>query len=251
MLYERLAWNAFETDYSHEGLKAARVWQEKEYATALAMEDEILIKVAEVCLLWNQVGFDLNDETMMPQLEDLRSFFAPNFSTSLSYYAILDALQILHTKNKAYEQAILYGKQRLNIAIEWQDLFWMSGCFHGLADTYAQMGLTNQAKQQYLDMLEWHLAIGQQWQTLGFLWSYMLHHSHPYIDKKTAVTILSIVYQHLENLPYYKQRIDKALPQFRADLGEDLFVVIWEKGKALDFDTAISLVRTALTTSET
>ena len=79
----------------------------------------------------------------------------------------------------------------------------------------------------------------------------MIDHGHPYIDKVTAVTILSIVYQHLENLPYYKQRIDEALPQFRADLGEDEFAVTWEKGKGLDLDTAVSLVRSALTSGKT
>ncbi|MCA9951019.1 MAG: hypothetical protein KDE48_15315 [Anaerolineales bacterium] len=244
-LYELLDWLVVSSISFRENLEASRTWRRKSYDIALGMEDETLMKAAEVYLLWNQVLSGLEDETLAVQLEELRSHFAPHYSNSFVYFVILGALQIINTANGFYEQAILYGKQRLHIATEWQDLLWISVSFGYLADTYWQMGLTDQAKLQYLDILEWNLAIGQEWQTLGFL-PYILLDSDLYNNRELGVTVLSAVYHHPENLSIFNRRIEEGLPPLQEELGAEVFNAAWEKGKGLDFDTAVALFRIAL-----
>ena len=148
-----------------------------------------------------------------------------------------------------YERVIHYGRRGLNIAKRWQDLLWISNIIDQLARIYVRMGLLHEAGLQQLDALEWHLAIGQQWQMLGYLWSLVVFSPQLVGGYETAVTILAMVYHHPEVTAHHRQKIEEARPRFEAEIGTAAFAAAWEKGKALDFDTAVAQVRLALSSA--
>jgi hypothetical protein len=114
-----------------------------------------------------------------------------------------------------------------------------------LADTYMKMGLQSQADAAILDTVDWHLADGQVWQTLGILWATVVNFPG-LVEAGLGTQILSMVYHHPEAIPYYRQRIEQARSQFEVEMGRDAFAAAWEKGKSLEFDTAVARLREAL-----
>jgi len=57
-----------------------------------------------------------------------------------------------------------------------------------------------------------------------------------------------MIYHHNEVTEFHKQAINHDLPRIRAKMAAAAFAAAWEEGKALDFETAVSQVRSALTT---
>ncbi|MBK8902913.1 MAG: AAA family ATPase [Anaerolineaceae bacterium] len=223
-------------------------WLTKAHSLALEMGDEILIRRADAFRLFTRIDRGLQDETTVGHLRELLSFFESHYFRSNIYYIILYYLQRISRDEAAYEQAIYYGKQSLNIARHWQDLWSISSSLYGLAETYQMMGLADEAKAQYLDALEWHLAIGRNWQTLGLLFTEVLIATEFIGGKATAVSILSMIYHHNEVAIFHKQAIDETVPRFKAEIEAKAFAAAWEKGKTLDLAAAVSQVRSALTT---
>lgn len=111
------------------------------------------------------------------------------------------------------------------------------------------MGQADEAKAQYLDALEWHLAIGRDWQILGLLFKEVTDVPEFIGGKETAVAILAMIYHHSEVTDFHKQAVDETLPQLRAALDAEAFAAAWKEGTGLDLETAVSLVRSALTTN--
>ena len=62
----------------------------------------------------------------------------------------------------------------------------------------------------------------------------------------TAVSIMSFVYDNPESFPKYRENITEALPRFEEQMEPQTFTTAWEKGKELDFETAVEMLRTAL-----
>ena len=106
------------------------------------------------------------------------------------------ALGMLSKKEAAYQEALFYFKRCLNIAKYWQSLLWHSFIHDELVQTYVLMGRSDEANLLHIDGLEWHLAIGQVWQTLGYLWARSAFHPETIGGAKTAVTIISMAYHH-------------------------------------------------------
>jgi hypothetical protein len=177
------------------------------------------------------------------------AFFELHHFRSNIFYIILFYLHRISQEDEAYEQAIHYGKQSLNIARHWQDLWSISSSLYALAEIYLLMGLVEEAKAQYLDALEWHLAIGQDWQTLGLLFTEATIAPDFIGGQETAVALLSMIYHHNEAAPFDKQAIDEVRPQIETEVGAAAFAAAWEMGKALDLAAAVSRVRSALTAS--
>ncbi len=63
---------------------------------------------------------------------------------------------------------------------------------------------------------------------------------------KETVPILSLVYHHPEAIPLYRDLIVEALPRLEAELGTAAYNAAWERGKTLDFDTAVAWMRATL-----
>ncbi|MCA9953081.1 MAG: AAA family ATPase [Anaerolineales bacterium] len=235
-------------DESHDS--EAVSWYAKAYSLAVVMGDETLIRVVDVHRICIHVNFGLQDETTVRQLEAHRAFFEPQFPRSETFYRILWCLQNISRTEGAYEKAIQYGKQSLHVAQHWRSAWAISSSLGGLADTYTRMGLLAEAKKQYLDGLEWTLAIAQVWQTLGYLYYVAIYHPEMIGGQATAVAILSMITHHDEANAYHQQLIGDALPPIKAEIGEAAFAAAWAQGKAMDFNTAVSLIRTHLSASE-
>ncbi|MCB8979015.1 MAG: AAA family ATPase [Ardenticatenaceae bacterium] len=219
---------------------------EKVYEMTLELGDEIQIKNAEAYRLTNRVEFGLLDETVGAQLATLLAYFAPEYAKSDISFRILLCLTKMKRLEKAYAQAIEYGQRCLAVGQYWQNVWAISRGLYELGQIYTLMDLPGAAKQQHLAALEWHLAIAQTWQTLGQLYFLALNIPEWIGGQETAVSILSMITHHDEANAYHQQLIGEALPPIRAEMGEAAFAAAWEAGKKMDFDTAVSLIRSAL-----
>lgn len=232
--------------FDDTGSSEAVDWYAKAYALAVAMGDEMLIKVLDVHRICVHVNFGLQDEATARQLEAHRAFFEPRFPMSETFYRILLCLQNVSRTEGAYDKAIQYGKQSLHVTQHWQFAPAIITSLLGLADTYTQMGLLAEARRQHLDGLEWHLAIAQVWQTLGYFYAEAIYYPEMIGGQAAAVTLLAMITHHDEANAYHQQLIGEALPQIKAEIGEAAFAAAWEAGKGMGFDTAVHLVRHAL-----
>jgi len=97
-----------------------------------------------------------------------------------------------------------------------------------------------------LDLLDWHLALGQLWQTLGCLYSIAQRSTQILGHNMDAVAILSMVYHYPQADPHVRTHIDQARSKFEEEMGEVSFSEAWDRGRALDFETAVAQVREAL-----
>ncbi len=224
---------------------------ERAYETVLEIEEELLIKILEAYRLTNRVEFGLQDERTTAQLEELLAYFTPQYAKSDIFYRILLYLTMAKRAEQEYEQAIEHGQRCLAIGQHWQQASAISQSLTELAQTYRLMGLPEVAKQQHLSALEWHLAIGQTWKTLGQLYFQAINIPEWLGGQATAVSILSMITHHNDVAVFHQQLIEEALPQIKAEMGEAAFAAAWEKGKVMGFDTAVSLVRSALTSGGT
>jgi tetratricopeptide (TPR) repeat protein len=229
-------------------------WHEKAYFAALELNDEILIKRTQALTLWFLIdsGFPLKSELaqlvefqefpLLETLKKLLAYFEPEYSNVFVVFSLLMSLTVHCLTLKMYEEAIYYGKRGLNIAKEWHDLYWMSFAGDRLADIYLNMGRPDQAAFHLLDTLEWHLSIGQVWQTLGYLWSKPIRFDKLFGGVEKIVPIISMVYYHPESTPFYRQEVARVRPQYENEIGEEVFAAAWEKGRDLNFDSAVSQV---------
>ena len=227
--------------------RQALEWNTKMQQTAVAMQDEVFIKMADAQRLWDLVELDLQDGGMEAQLQELLRYFEPNFSTSFFFYGILCSLRALSSAAGNFEGAIHYAAHAVNIAKHWQDLYWISYAIDGLVYNSLDMGLPHEAARHQLDALEWHLAVGQVWQTLGYLFSKAGSFPHLFGGDEQAVAIISMVYHHPETVDHYKAMITTYFrPEFERKIGSEAAAAAWERGKELDFETAVDQVRSAL-----
>jgi hypothetical protein len=163
-------------------------------------------------------------------------------------FGLLTVLGIHNARNNDFETAIAYAVRGLNIAIGWESLDWMGYGRDVLIRIYLQMGQEDQARRQILDSLEWHLAIGQVWQTLGFFWSEAVKHAQLIGGNDMAVAILSMVWHHPESMAYYREQVELALPAFVEGMEAEEYERAWARGRRLAFEDAVAQMRQILTT---
>ena len=173
----------------------------------------------------------------------------PDFPTSHLVYGILWASGVYHAAIGESLLAIRYAKRSKNIAHGWQNLLWISHSTTSLVKIYTRMNLAREAAEELAECLDWYLAIGQVWQILGFLWRTALFQTYVIVDRETAATIVSIVYHHGEVTPHYFHIIERNRYLLESQLGPEVFAAAWEKGKELDFDTAVAIFRSSLISS--
>ena len=193
-----------------------------------------------------RVALGLGDGATLQALQEILAALEPDFPNSFTVYCLLWSLAEHCCAISEYEPAIDFGQRCLNIAKDWPNLFWISQANRTLAAVFLQQNLPDQAKHHLLDSLEWHLAIGQEWQTIGYLYAVCLLYPHQVGGPDTAVSTISMVYHHPEAAVSYKHAIEDGLPPLEEQLGTEAFNLAWEKGKELDFDTAVARIRSAL-----
>jgi hypothetical protein len=238
-------------------MKKALEWHEKAYHVAARLKDELFIRRIQALSLWFLVDSDFHPEDILPQLkefgseprkaqlEKLAAYFEARFSNSFVLYGILMSLCIHNFRTGSSNEARSFGIRALNIAKGWRDLYWIAFASDRMALINLDAGLMGEAKSHILDTLEWHLAIGQVWQTLGYFWSTAAKFHH-LLREETALSILGMVYIHPEATDFYRQEIDKARPSFEAKMDNASFLAAWESGKDMGFETAVSMIQAAL-----
>jgi DNA-binding SARP family transcriptional activator/predicted ATPase len=244
-VYERLNRLALENENSE-----ALDWAAKAVLAARETGDDILIKQAEAYLLRTRAAFGLGDGSTRQMLQKMLVNLEPDFPNSFAVYDILWSLAEHYRAISEYEPAIDYGQRCLNIAKDWPNVFWISRANRTLAGIYLQLNIPDRAKHHLLDTLEWHLAVGQEWQTIGYLYAVCLDQPQLVGGPAAAVSTISMVYQHPEAPVGYRRAIEDGLPPLEEQLGTEAFNLAWDQGKGLDFDTAVARVRSALESAE-
>jgi hypothetical protein len=245
--YERLGGITYDTFGNLQVMIA--LW-EKGFQAVLQTDNERLIKVAEAMELTFRVETGMAADNALARLLEMLAYFEKDFPQSATVFALLRATSYHYSATNAFEPAISYGKRCLSVAKGWRDLFWISLATDRLADIYLQMGQPGQAGAQHLDALEWHLAVGQVWQTLGNIWAKCVFNPQLLGGMETAVSFLAMIYYHPEVVPFHRTQIEDARPQLEEEMGAEAFAAAWEKGRGLDFDTAVGQVRAALSADE-
>ncbi len=240
----------------------AFISQEKAYHIARKLNAAPLIKRIQVLTIWfgleseglEHVSLaqlrDLPDVSRLEQLESLLAYFEKDYPISFPLFAVLMSLCVHCLENGLIDKAIQYGQRGLNLTKEWFDLYWISFASDRLADIYLKVGSISQAQAQLLDCLEWHIAIGQTWKTLGFLWSKTVRFPQIFAREDLVIPINSMVFHHPEATPYYRQEIERETEMMKLEIGETLFSRAWEEGKRFDYETAVGMVRGALSVAD-
>jgi hypothetical protein len=74
-----------------------------------------------------------------------------------------------------------------------------------------------------LDTIEWHLAVGQDWQTLGNQYDVSLAYLQLVGGPETTVSTISMVYHRSEAPESYRRVIEEARPELEEQMGIEAF----------------------------
>lgn len=218
-------------------------WYDRALVTAQHLDDELLAKLIESRTLWIRIskGFQVDEG----RLADLLSYFEQDFRNSFIYFRLLQSMSISYSAREEYDQAIQFARRSQKIALGWHNLMWIGDAYSRLAGIYQKMDRPHWAAYALLECLDWHLAIGQIWQTLGFLWSTAVFFTE-LLGFDLGLQILSMVYRHPEAIPLYRQKIEEKRPLFEMEMEKGKYLAAWDKGIMLDFDSTVAQMRGAL-----
>jgi hypothetical protein len=226
--------------------ETALFWDGKARRVVQKTGNSLLVTWSEVDSLIIRVWYDMQEESLLEPLQARLAYYEALFPGGFIVFNLMGALSSELLRFNEYERALDYGRRCLNIAKGWRDLYWISTGADRIADVYAQMGRPEQARLQHLDVLEWHLAIGQVWQTLGFLCAKSVWITELLGDKKRIVQILSMIYHHPEATDFHKQLAYEARPRFEEEIGSKAFEEARERGSEMSFETAVEMMREVL-----
>ncbi len=224
-------------------------WQHA-YQVGLETKDELFIKmVTAMDLQARMITYHEYDETL-PELTRLLADFEAGYPQSNVVFNLNVSLSTIYQVRERFNKAIEYGKRCLRIAKGWQDLYWISTANIKLADIYLSIDQPRQAALRHLDTLNWHLAVGQIWQTLGNLFALCAFNPNLIGGREAAAPILSTVYHHPELAPFHRMEIEVERERIGHEMGSSVFDQAWARGKSLSFDSAVAQVRAALSGSQ-
>lgn len=228
----------------------ALAWVEKATSVALEMADEFYITRTRA--LESSIRVQLGQEDDAATLTRLETYLAYFESRGpQNFYIVSGLLRTLTsycTSLHDHERAVYYGKRFLNKAKAGRDLYHIGAATTELAQIRLEMVQTQAAADHLLDNLDWHLAIGKVWQTLGAIFSTVLDFNFMPLfgGWEEIVPILSMVNHHPEAIPLYREQMAACLPVLETEIGPEIYAAAWERGKALDFDAAVARMRVAL-----
>jgi hypothetical protein len=245
LLYELLIGN-----HLWLGEADALVWAEAAIRIAPQVNNDFYIHRAEVNDLYANTALGTIDETKLARLETLLVYFDRHYPTDDTILQLLYLLGVAYRKFHDYDKAIHVSTRLLNLAKAWHNLFEIGQATINLAEIRLQMGFPAAAKEPLLDFLDWHLAIGQVWQTLGALWAIVTRFSDLTGGIEKTVPVLSMIYHHPEGVPFHRELIVAVRQDHEAQIGVPAYRAAWESGKTLDYDTVVIRVRAALSTAD-
>ena len=212
---------------------------------ARGLGDEILENVALAIRLWGHVESGQREEGTQIQLRELLPQFEIHYPDSFVLYAILRGLSLDSAEDEKYTEAISYGTRALNTAKQWKELFWISTAARNLTEIWLRQGLPEKARLQLLELMEWHVALGQDWQMLGFIGGSVLLLPQTIGDDEMIVTILSMMDHHPELTRHNRHIISLNFQRLQDTLGDAVYEAAWERGKELDIDQVVAMLQTA------
>lgn len=238
--------------HNHLWLREAEalVWAEAALRVAPQTGDDFYIHLAEARHLDCQTRLDMIDETKLARMEALLAHFSLHYPMNDVILHLFDSLGAVYRQLHDNEKAIQVSTLHLNQAKGWRNLFEIGQASFHLAEIRLQMRLPAAAKEHVLDFLDWHLAIGQVWQTLGALWAIVTRFSAITGGIEKSVMVQSMIYHHSEAVPFHHELILADRADYEARMGVSAYQTAWEKGKTLDFNTAVKRVRSALTAGD-
>lgn len=221
-LYDLLA-HIFNQERSLESLG----WVARSSEVAKALGNEYYIRRAEATDLWLRVDLGLREEHMRVRLEALLDFFIEELPLADINFSLFWALSTQSMLEGAHDKAVAYGMRGLNLAKSWHNLYAVGQATTLLARIRIMMVSPADAKVHLLDNLEWHLAIGQEWQTIGALMDMLIVFTKLCGGSASVVPILSMIHHHPEVAPFYQEMIVAARPRFETEIGAEAFTAGW------------------------
>ena len=231
---------------SGANIERALPWAQTALQIAEETGDPQLVRPAEAALLLLRAGNAPLKAGPRARLETLLAELQPSFPESVLVFQLQSALSAHFASVGNAQTALRYGQRSLAIARGWRDLYWISQAADGLASIYVQLAMPTEARRQQLDALDWHLTIGQEWQTLGYLVSLALDRPELWGGDDEVVALLSMVYHHPDVVAYHAQVIEEARPALKERMGSAAYAAAWARGKKLGFAAGVALGRARL-----
>jgi hypothetical protein len=223
----------------------ALTWAERAAGVARAQQDELALVNAAAQADIARVALGLSEPETLSRLDKHLAYLETTPAPSRLLFEVLEALQNETLAHGDFEQALIYGRRLQNMTKGFRNMYAISVAGYGLAETCLRLGRPAQAAGQLLDVLDWHVALAKVWQTLGCLAS-ICTFAERLGYAEAAAAVLSMTYHHPQALHRIRDEFSAVGPQLQAALGDEVFAAAWEKGKVLDYDTAVAQMRATL-----
>jgi DNA-binding SARP family transcriptional activator/predicted ATPase len=220
-------------------------WLDVAETAAEILVDETLRKMAVGMRMWGNLAAGRPVAAAVEKLTGLLPFFAERYPDSFMLYGILRSLSEELGQQGQWEEALAYGRRAINLAIGWGDLFWISSANEGVVGLYKEMGELDQARTGIVDIVQWHIALGQNWQMLGCLGGAASMYADLIGGDETAVTILSMLIHHPDLTANNRHIIHNNLAHIRKTMEPDAFNAAWAAGKLLNIDDIVRQLQSA------
>lgn len=214
-------------------------WLDDAQRMADYLADKTLFKMVIGIRVWGYLAAGRPVPAAEEQLVALLPYFESRFPDSFILYGILNSLSSVFGEQGRLAEAIKYGTRAINLAVRWGDLFWISSANEKLVLLYKRMGRFEEASSMLYEIINWHVALGQNWQMLGCLGGAACMHSELIGGDTMAVTILSMLSHHPELTDNTRHIIQRHLATVRKTIAPETFNMAWETGKRLDIDAVV------------
>ncbi len=231
--------------YRAEKEPEALRWLDKAALLDTTRQDELYQRGVAVYEAITRIAIGQADEAVRRRLELLMTELAAMPAPQRWIFEGVMTLRDDALARGDYETARRYSLHLSNIGMGSHNLYAISVGVNGLVDMALRTGQRATAARHLLDVLNWHLAIGKRWQTVGFLYN-VVDLFTPLFGDEMAAAILSMAYHHPEAIALYRANINPAWRRIEAAMGVAPFAVAWERGKTLSYESAVAQTRAAL-----
>ncbi|MCO5206914.1 MAG: AAA family ATPase [Anaerolineae bacterium] len=214
-------------------------WLDVAQTMAEKLADETLVKMVIGIRVWGYLAAGRPVAAAEAQLVALLPYFESRYPDSFILYGVLSSLSMVCDDEGRLAEAVKYGKRAINLAVRWGDLFWISSANEKLVLLYKRVGQFDLARSHLSDIVNWHVALGQNWQMLGCLGGAACMHPQLLGGDTAAVAILSMLTHHPEFTENNHHIIQNHLANVRKMMAPEAFSTGWETGKQLEIDAVV------------
>jgi DNA-binding SARP family transcriptional activator len=218
-------------------------WLDEAQAIADVLKSETMNNMARAMRIWGYLASGQPVEAAYEKLKKLLTYFESRYPESFILYGILRSLSFTCGNDHLFQEAIGFGKQALNIAVRWRDLFWIRLTLDYLARDYERNGQFDRAADMHLNSLEWHIAQGSGWQIIRFIMRIALFNPHMVDDDTLMIKYLSMIEHHPESTAYNHHLIKDQVANLRMNIEPKVFNIAWEEGGKLSIDDVVVQLR--------